>query len=57
MPLEKYEDFLDISVKDSTNSSSVCGLNTSVRKVELVARAFPVFKLKTNIVASFEGLQ
>ena len=57
MPLEKYEDFLDLSIKDSTNSSSVCGLNTSGRKVELVARAFPVFKLKTNIVASSEELQ
>ena len=51
MPLEKYEDFLDLSIKDSTNSSSVCGLNTSGRKVEVVARAFTVFKLKTNIVS------
>ena len=57
MPLEKYEDFLDLSIKDSTNGSSVCGLNTSGRKVELVARAFPAFKLKTNIVASSEELQ
>ena len=40
MPLEKYEDFLDLSIKDSTNNLSVCGLNTSGRKVELVARAF-----------------
>ena len=46
MRLEKYEDFLDVFIKDSTNSSSVCGLNTSRRKVELVARAFPAFKLK-----------
>ena len=59
MPLEKYEDFLGLSIKDSTNNLnlSVCGLNTSGRKVELVARAFPAFKLKTNIVASFEELQ
>ena len=57
MPLEKYEDFLDLSIKDSTNSSSVCGLNTSGRKVKLVARALPAFKLKTNIVASSEELQ
>ena len=57
MPLEKYEGFLDLSIKDSTNSWSVCGLNTSGRKVELVVRAFPAFKLKVNIVASSEELQ
>ena len=58
MPLlEKYEDFLDFSIKDSINNPSVCGLNTSGRKVELVARTFPAFKLKMNIIASSEGLQ
>ena len=57
MPLEKYEDFLDLCIKDSTNSSSVCGLSTSGRKVELIARAFPAFKLKSNILASSEDLQ
>ena len=57
MPLEKYEDFLDLSIKDSTNYLYVCGLNTSVRKVELVARAFPAFELKMNIIASSEELQ
>ena len=57
MPLEKYEDFLDLSIKDSTNNLSVSGLNTSGRKVELVARAFPAFKLKTIIAASCEELQ
>ena len=57
MPLEKYEDFLDLSIKDSTNNLSVCGLNTSGRKVELVARAFPAFKLKMNKIASSEELQ
>ena len=57
MPLEKYQDFLDLSIKDSTNSLSVCGLNTSGKKVELVARAFSTFNLKTNIVASSEELQ
>ena len=40
-------------IKDSTKNSSVCGLNTSGRKVELVARAFPAFKLKMNIYNSF----
>ena len=49
MSLEKYEDFLDLSIKDSTNFLSVCGLNTSVRKVELVARTFSAFELKVNI--------
>ena len=34
----KYEDFLDFSIKDFlTNYLSVCGLNTSSRKVELEA--------------------
>ena len=40
MPLEKYEEFLDLSIKDLTNYLSVCGLNTFSRKVELVARAY-----------------
>ena len=44
MPLEKYEDFLDLSVKDSTNDLSVCDLNTSGKKVELVASGFPAFE-------------
>ena len=57
MPLEKYEDFLDLSIKDSTNYFSVLGLNTSGRKVELVARVFPAFELKMNITASSEELQ
>ena len=54
MPLEKYEDFLDLSIKDLTNYLSVRGLNTSGRKVELVARAFAAFELKMNIIASSE---
>ena len=54
MPLEKYEDFLDLSIKDLTNYLSVCGLNTSSRKVKLVARAFTTFELKMNIIASSE---
>ena len=54
MPLEKYEDFLDLWIKDLTNYLSVRGLNTSGRKVELVARAFAAFELKMNIIASSE---
>ena len=46
MPLDKYEDL--------TNYLSVRGLNTSARKVELVARAFAAFELKMNIIASSE---
>ena len=57
MPLEKYEDFLHLSIKDSTNYLSVRGLNTSGKKVLLVARAFSAFELKMNIVASCEELQ
>ena len=45
MPLEKYEDFLDLSIKDLTNYLSVCGLNTSGRTVESVSRAFTAFEL------------
>ena len=40
MPLEKYEDFLNFTVKDLTNYLSIRSLNTSGRKVELVAKAF-----------------
>ena len=54
MPLEKYEDFLDLQIKDLTNYLSVRGLNTSGRKVEIVARAFAAFELKMNIIGSSE---
>ena len=57
MSLGKYKDFLDLSIKDLTNYLSVCGLNFSGRKVELVARAFPAFVLKINIIVSSEQLQ
>ena len=54
MPLEEYEGILDLSIKDLTNYLSVCGLNISGRKVELVARAFGVFELKMIMIASSE---
>ena len=58
MLLEKCGHFLDLFIKDPTNYLSVCGLNTSRRKVALViARAFPAFQLKMNIIASPEELQ
>ena len=54
MPLEKYEDLPDLFIKDLPNYLSVCGLNTSNRKVELVARAFAPLESKMNIIASSE---
>ena len=54
MPLQKYEAILDLSIKDLTNHLSVCGLNSSGRKVVLVARAFAAFELKMIIIASSE---
>ena len=51
------EDFLDLSIKDLTNYLSVCGLNTSGRKVGLVARGFPALELKMNIIAYSAELQ
>ena len=57
MPLGKYEDFFDLCIKDLTNYLSVSGLNTSGRKVELVARAFPAFELKMNMIGSSDKLQ
>ena len=46
-----------ICQSDLTNYLPVCGLNNSSRKVELVARAFPAFELKMNIIAFSEELQ
>ena len=37
MPLTTYEDFLELSFKQLTDYLSVHGLNTSGRKVELIA--------------------
>ena len=50
MPQGKYDNFLDLSMKDSRNYLSVCGLNTSSRNVELVARAFRAFELKMILI-------
>ena len=35
MSLEKYEDFLNLGVKELTDYLAVCGLKTSGKKVEL----------------------
>ena len=52
MPLESYEDFLDLTVKQLTDYLSVRGLSTSGRKTELVARAFAAMELKLGIIPS-----
>ena len=39
MPLEKYEDFLNLGVKELTDYLAVRGLKTSGERVELNARA------------------
>ena len=54
MCLGKYGHVLDLSIKDLFSAR---GLNTYGRKAELVARAFPVFELKMNKMASSEELQ
>ena len=55
MPLTTYEDFLELSVKQLTDYLSVRGLNTSGRKVELIARAFAAMELKLDIIQSSES--
>ena len=55
MPLTTYEDILELSVKQLTDYLSVRGLNTSGRKVELIARAFAAMELKLDIIQSSES--
>ena len=52
MPLQKYEDFLELSIEQLVDYLSVRGLNASGKKVELLAQAFAAFELK--IIASSE---
>ena len=52
MRLTTYEDFLELSVKQLTDYLSVRDLNTSGRKVELIARAFAAMELKLDIIQS-----
>ena len=54
MPLEKYEDFLDMQIKDLQDYLAVRGLNISGRKTELVARPLAVFELKIEIKSTSE---
>ena len=46
---EKYEDFLNLNTKQT-----VRGLNTSGRKIELVARVFTAVELRLDIIESSE---
>ena len=57
MHLGKYEDLLDLSIKDLTNCLSARGFNTSGRKAELVARAIPAFEIEMNERSSSEELR
>ena len=52
MRLTTYEDFLELFVKQLTDYLSVRDLNTSGRKVELIARAFAAMELKLDIIQS-----
>ena len=54
MPLTTYEGFLELSVKQLTDYLSFLGLNTSGRKVELIARALAAMELKLDIILSSE---
>ena len=54
MPLEKYEDFLNLGVKELTDYLAVGWLKTSGKNVELFARAYAASELKLEIVASPE---
>ena len=50
MPLETYEDFFELSVKQLTDFLTVRGLSISGRKVELVDRAFTAMELNIDII-------
>ena len=54
MPLRKYEDFLDMNIKDLQDYLAVRGLNTAERKIELIARAFAALELKIEIKSTSE---
>ena len=55
MSLTTFENFLELSVKQLTDYLSVLGLNTSGRKVELIARALAAMELKLDIIQSSES--
>ena len=55
MPLESYEDFLDLSVKQLQDYLSVRDMNISGKKIDLVRRAFAAFELGIKIVKTAES--
>ena len=52
MPLTTCKDFLELSIKQLTDHLSVLDLNSSGRKVELIARASAAMELKPDIIQS-----
>ena len=57
MALSTYEDFLQLGMTCLQDYLSARGLNTTGRKIELVARAFAAFEMKLPRVASSEEQQ
>ena len=57
MVLSTYEDFLQLGMNCLQDYLSARGLNTTGRKIELVARAFAAFEMKLPIIASSEKQQ
>ena len=57
MALSTYEDFLQLGMNCLQDYLSARGLNTTGRKIELVARAFAAFEMKLPITASSEKKQ
>ena len=54
MPVKKYEDFLDMNIKDLQDYFAVRDLNTYGRKIKLIARAFAALELKIEIKSTSE---
>ena len=57
MALSTYEDILQLGRNCLQDYLSARGLNTTGRKIELVARAFAAFEMKLPIIASSEEQQ
>ena len=52
MALNAYEDFLQLRMNCLQDCLSVRDLNTTWRKIEVVARAFAAFEMTLPVVAS-----
>ena len=57
MALSTYKDFLQLGMKGLQDYLPVRGLNTTGRKIELVAQAFAALEMKLPIIASSEEHQ